>query len=72
MRRAAALGRFPPELVQACHDANLGIRASGSICPAGLAILQADQAVDMRVVNAIVDTARRAGYDNLLFAVKNK
>jgi hypothetical protein len=66
-------GRAPPELVQACHDAAKNIRPmSGNICPAGLAILQADQATDMRVVNAVVNTARAAGFDNLLFAVKSK
>lgn len=66
-------GRAPPELVQACHDAVQNIRPmSGNICPAGLAILQADQATDMRVVNAVVNTARAAGFDNLLFAVKSK
>jgi hypothetical protein len=66
-------GRGEPELVQACHDAVRGIRPwQGTICPAGLAILQADQSTDMRVVNAVVNTARRAGYDNLLFAVKSK
>lgn len=67
------MGWFPPALVQACHDAERGIRPTmGTICPAGLAILQADESTDMRVVNAVVNTARRAGYDNLLFAVKSK
>jgi hypothetical protein len=66
-------GKTPPELVQACHDTVRNIRPmQGTMCPAGLAILQADQATDMRVVNAVVNTARAAGFDNLLFAVKSK
>jgi len=38
----------------------------------GLAILQADQGTDARVINRIVLTTKAAGFDNLLFAVKNR
>jgi tRNA G18 (ribose-2'-O)-methylase SpoU len=37
-----------------------------------LAILQADESTDMHVISTIVRTAKAAGFDNLLFAVKNK
>jgi biopolymer transport protein ExbD len=37
-----------------------------------LAILQADETTDVRLINKIVNTAKAAGFDNLLFAVKNK
>jgi len=42
------------------------------VCPDGLAILQADESTDARLINKIVVTAKAAGFDNLLFAVKNK
>jgi biopolymer transport protein ExbD len=35
-------------------------------------ILQADQSSDMKVITRIIDTLKGAGYDNVLFAVKNK
>ena len=38
----------------------------------GLAILQADQRTDAHVINRIVLTSKAAGFDNLLFAVKNR
>ena len=58
---------------KACADAKNGIRPKpGEICPDGLAILQADEDTDVRLINKIVNTAKAAGFDNLLFAVKNK
>lgn len=67
-----ATGGFPPELVRACDDAEHGIRPMpGQICPLGLAILQADESTDMRVINALLHTAKDTGFDNVLFAVKN-
>jgi len=36
-----------------------------------LAILQADAATDMGLINRIVNTAKSAGYPNIMFAVKN-
>jgi biopolymer transport protein ExbD len=66
-------GREPKELLKACEDAKQNIRPQpGKVCPDGLAILQADQETDARLVNKIVNTAKAAGFDNLLFAVKNK
>jgi biopolymer transport protein ExbD len=60
-------------LTKACEDAKQGIRPQpGHICPDGLAILQADESTDVRLINKIVNTAKAAGFDNLLFAVKNK
>jgi phage tail protein X len=66
------LATAPADVVRACDDAKHGIRPYGRICPEGLAILQADASTDMRVINAILHTATRAGFDNLLFAVKNR
>ncbi|HEY3803023.1 MAG TPA: biopolymer transporter ExbD [Kofleriaceae bacterium] len=66
-------GREPKELLKACEDAKQNIRPQpGKVCPDGLAILQADQETDARLINKIVNTAKAAGFDNLLFAVKNK
>ena len=55
------------------------LRASGQrpakgepMCPDGLAILQADETTDIRVINKVVNTAKQAGFDNLMFAIKNK
>jgi biopolymer transport protein ExbD len=68
-----ALGREPKDLIKACEDAKSNIRPQpGKICPDGLAILQADESSDARLINKIVNTAKAAGFDNLLFAVKNK
>lgn len=39
-------------------------------CERGLAILQADKAVQARVLNRVVRTASAAGYPNLMFAVE--
>ena len=66
------------KLLKACADAKVGNRpqkdAAGkmTICPESLAILQADEQVDTTVINKIVNTAKAAGFDNLLFAVKKK
>ena len=67
------LGRIDKDLQKACDDAKNGLRPKpGQICPDGLAILQADEGTDARLINKIVNTAKLAGFDNLLFAVKNK
>jgi biopolymer transport protein ExbD len=71
-KHALAHGDLPRELVQACEDAKRGLRpVPGQICPVGLAILQADESTDMRVINSVIHTAKAQGFDNLLFAVKN-
>ncbi len=73
IRADIGLGRIPKDLAKACDDAKNQIRPQpGKICPDGLAILQADEATDARLINKIVNTAKAAGFDNLLFAVKNK
>ena len=73
IKEDVAMGRQPKDLMKACDDAKAGIRpAPGKICPDGLAILQADESTDARLINKIVNTAKAAGFDNLLFAVKNK
>src|ERR1041385_5098428 len=73
IREDVAMGRQPKDLLKACEDAKSNIRpAPGKICPDGLAILQADESTDARLINKIVNTAKAAGFDNLLFAVKNK
>jgi biopolymer transport protein ExbD len=68
------LGRkYDKQLLEACEKAKNNIRPEpGKVCPDGLAILQADEATDARLINKIVMTAKVAGFDNLLFAVKNK
>ena len=73
IREDVAMGRQPKDLLKACEDAKSNLRpAPGKICPDGLAILQADESTDARLINKIVNTAKAAGFDNLLFAVKNK
>jgi biopolymer transport protein ExbD len=73
IREQVAMGRQPKDLIKACEDAKSNLRpAPGKICPDGLAILQADESTDARLINKIVNTAKAAGFDNLLFAVKNK
>ncbi|MGE0551625.1 MAG: ExbD/TolR family protein [Kofleriaceae bacterium] len=58
---------------KACEDVKSGLKPKpGAFCPEGLAILQADKSTDARLINKIVNTAKSAGFDNLLFAVKNK
>jgi biopolymer transport protein ExbD len=73
IKEDVAMGKQPKDLIKACEDAKSNIRPQpGKICPDGLAILQADEGTDARLVNKIVNTAKAAGFDNLLFAVKNK
>jgi len=73
IKEDALMGKLPRDLAKACEDAKQNIRATpGKFCPDGLAILQADEASDVRLINKIVNTAKLAGFDNLLFAVKNK
>ena len=73
IREEVEYSRLPKDLLKACEDAKSNLRpAPGKICPDGLAILQADESTDARLINKIVNTAKAAGFDNLLFAVKNK
>jgi biopolymer transport protein ExbD len=73
IKEDVGLGKLPKDLAKACEEAKQGIRPQpGHICPDGLAILQADESTDVRLINKIVNTAKAAGFDNLLFAVKNK
>lgn len=73
IKEDVGLGKMPKDLAKACEEAKQNIRPTpGHICPDGLAILQADEATDVRLINKIVNTAKAAGFDNLLFAVKNK
>jgi len=73
IKEDVGLGKLPKDLAKACEEAKQGIRPQpGRICPDGLAILQADESTDVRLINKIVNTAKAAGFDNLLFAVKNK
>jgi biopolymer transport protein ExbD len=65
--------KYDKALLEACEKAKNNIRPErGKVCPDGLAILQADESTDARLINKIVNTAKAAGFDNLLFAVKNK
>lgn len=73
IKEDVGLGKLPKDLAKACEEAKQNIRPQpGHICPDGLAILQADETTDVRLINKIVNTAKAAGFDNLLFAVKNK
>ena len=73
IREDVAMGRQAKDLLKSCEEAKQNIRPqAGKICPDGLAILQADESTDARLINKIVNTAKAAGFDNLLFAVKNK
>jgi biopolymer transport protein ExbD len=73
IKEDVGLGKLSKDLLKACDEAKQGIRPTpGHICPDGLAILQADESTDVRLINKIVNTAKAAGFDNLLFAVKNK
>jgi biopolymer transport protein ExbD len=74
IKEDVGMGRkYERRLIDACEKAKQNIRPEpGKVCPDGLAILQADQATDARLINKIVNTAKLAGFDNLLFAVKNK
>lgn len=73
IKEDVGLSKIPRDLIKACEEAKAGLRPEpGKICPDGLAILQADEGTDARLINRIVNTAKAAGFDNLLFAVKNK
>lgn len=73
IKEDVGLGKIPKDLQKACEDAKAGLAPKpGHICPDGLAILQADETIDARLINKIVNTAKTAGFDNLLFAVKSK
>ena len=73
IKEDVGLGRIPRDLAKSCEEAKAGLKPQpGLICPDGLAILQADEGTDARLINKIVNTAKAAGFDNLLFAVKNK
>lgn len=73
IKKEVAEGGIPKNLQDGCDKAKNNLRPEpGSICPDGLAILQADKETDARLINKIVNTAKAAGFDNLLFAVKNK
>jgi biopolymer transport protein ExbD len=73
IKEEIGLGKREKNLIKACEEAKQGIRPKpGAICPDGLVILQADESTDVRLINKIVNTAKAAGFDNLLFAVKNK
>lgn len=73
IKEDVGMGKLPKDLAKACDAAKNGEKPEkGHICPDGLAILQADQETDVRLINKIVNTAKAAGFDNLLFAVKNK
>jgi biopolymer transport protein ExbD len=73
IKEDVGMGKLPKDLAKACDDAKNNIRPQpGKICPDGLAIRQADETTDARLINKIVNTAKAAGFDNLLFAVKNK
>jgi biopolymer transport protein ExbD len=74
IKEDVGLGRkYDKKMLEACEKAKNNIRPEpGKVCPDGLAILQADESIDARLINKIVNTAKAAGFDNLLFAVKNK
>ena len=73
IKEDVGLGKYDKALLEACEKAKNNVRAEpGKVCPDGLAILQADESTDARLINKIVNTAKAAGFDNLLFAVKSK
>jgi biopolymer transport protein ExbD len=74
IKEDVALGKVPPAVKKVCDDMKNGIKPQPGKqgCPDGLAILQADQSTDVRLINKVVNTAKVAGFGNLLFAVKNK
>jgi biopolymer transport protein ExbD len=73
IKEDVALGKVPPSVKKVCDDMKNGIKPPpGRLCPEGLAILQADQTTDVRMINKVVNTSKIAGFDNLLFAVKNQ
>lgn len=74
IKEDVALRKYPAKAMKACDEAKQGIRPQKGkpICPDGLAILQADAFTDARLINKVVNTSKAAGFDNLLFAIKNK
>jgi biopolymer transport protein ExbD len=73
IKEDVALGKVPASVKKVCDDMKNGIKPPpGKSCPEGLAILQADQGTDIRLINKVVNTSKVAGFGNLLFAVKNK
>jgi biopolymer transport protein ExbD len=73
IKEDVALGKVSPAVKKVCDDMKNGIKPPpGRLCPEGLAILQADQSTDVRMINKVVNTSKIAGFDNLLFAVKNQ
>jgi len=67
------VGKVSPAVKKICDDMKNGKRPPpGQLCPDGLAIVQADETTDARVINKVVKTAKDAGFENLLFAVKNR
>lgn len=70
---SALSGMTTKQMQEACEQAkNVRPEAGKPICPDGLAILQADLTTDIRVINKVVNTAKLAGFNNLMFAIKNK
>jgi biopolymer transport protein ExbD len=64
---------YTRDQLKACEEVQTTGRSQpGRICPEGLAILQADEGTDIRVINKIVNTAKSAGFENIMFAIKNK
>lgn len=70
--------KLDEKILKVCADAKEGKRpvkdgkGQMTVCPDSLAILQADELVDSIVINKVVNTAKAAGFDNLMFAVKKK
>jgi biopolymer transport protein ExbD len=67
-------GKLSQQAKKSCDDMKNGLRppAGQELCPLGLAIVQGDENTDARLINKVVKTAKDAGFDNLLFAIKNK
>jgi biopolymer transport protein ExbD len=67
-------GKLSVQAKKSCDDMKNGLRppAGQELCPLGLAIVQGDENTDARLINKVVKTAKDAGFDNLLFAIKNK
>lgn len=73
IKELISFGKYEKDLLASCEKMKQGLRPEpGKTCPDGLAILQADEGTDVRLINKIVVTAKLAGFDNLLFAVSNK
>jgi biopolymer transport protein ExbD len=63
--------KLPKDLAEACQQRNVRPKP-GHVCPLGLAILQADETTDAKLINKVVLTAKAAGFDNLMFAIQKK